>query len=272
MKKFLFLVATLSVSASFAAKHSVPGSDTLAGVMTDTIVAAGMDQEVVYTGGGSGVGEKALANGEVGLTAMSREIKPEIQAQMRSAGVEVVGHVIALDGLALFVNKGNILAGMDMPTIAKIFTCEIKSWSDVPGSGRSGAIKVYRRNDNSGTTDSFKHFFGIKKFGDCVVVVNETIDIAERTSKEPDAVGYAGLSGAVNGNRAIAVSKTGTAFVQPATGTIRDGSYPLTRSLYIYEVKGQRQLNAVESKLMGYLTDRSFLDPIVQDHDFITLN
>ncbi len=265
------LVLSLSLSAN-AAKHLFSGSDTMAGLLTDAIVASGMDQSIGYVGGGSSVGEKALVAGEINMTALSREIKPEAAQQLNAVGVAAKAHVIALDGLSIFVNSSNPVRGMNFATLTKIFSCEYTNWSQVPGAGKTGAIKAFRRNDVSGTTDTFKSLVGIKKFGDCVTVSAETVDIAEQTARDPDAVGYAGESGKKEGNRAIGVAATGEAYVLPATATIRSGSYPLSRKLYIYEATGARKANRVEKQLLEQVLDRSFMDPIVQDHDFVTID
>lgn len=265
----LFNLASLSAGA----RDLISGSDTMGGVMTDAIIAAGMDNVIGYVGGGSGVGEKALVNGEIGMTAMSRAMKPEALAQAAAAGVTPVGHIVGLDGLIILVNKANPMAGTDFSTLVRIFSCEFTSWSQVPNSGKAGAIHAFRRNDQSGTTDTFKSLTGIKKFGDCVTVLNETADIAEKTATDVDAIGYAGLSGHKEGNRSIGVAKSaGEAFVTATTATIRNGLYPLARSLYIYEATGARKPNQVEAQLLEQVLDRSFLDPILQDHDFVTLN
>jgi phosphate transport system substrate-binding protein len=274
IKKFVMALGLIcSLSTATQAKQLISGSDTVAGLMTDAIIAAGMQEDIGYVGGGSGVGEKALLNAEIGMTAMSRQIKPEVQEQLRTQGVEVLEYIVALDGLGIFVNSTNSAAGIDLALLAKIFTCEVRNWDQIPGSGKVGQINVYRRNDQSGTTDTFKNLVGVKSFGACVTVVNETIDIAEKTASDVNAVGYAGLSGKKEGNRTLAVAKdTASQYVQPATTTIRNQTYPLARKLFIYSVSGTRAMNNIESQLLEQLTDRSFMDPIVQDHDFITID
>lgn len=273
MKYSVLLTAVLVSTAPFAqAKHLISGSDTMGGVMTDAIIAAGMDQEIGYVGGGSGVGEKALVNSEIGMAAMSREMKPELLVQAQAAGVNPVAHVVALDGVAVFVHGTNGTPGLDLNTLARIFSCEITSWAQVPGAGKATAIHAFRRDDLSGTTDTFKSLVGIKKFGACVTVANETADIAEKTATDVDAIGYAGLSGKKENNRELAISKAGTAYVQPTAGTIRNETYPLSRKLFIYEASGARKPNKIEAQLLEQVLDRSFLDPIVQDHDFVTID
>lgn len=272
------VIAAAAITLAFsghvhAAKVTFAGSDTLAGAMTDAIIAAGLESQIQYVGGGSGTGEKGLLNGDQGIAPMSREIKPEIQSQLIAAGVQPVAHVVALDGISLFVKSTNSVASLDIQTIARIYTCEFTAWEQIPGSGLKGPIKAYRRNDQSGTTDAFKHFTGLKTFGACVTVLNETADISEATARDGSAIGYAGLSGKTADNRSVAVSATpGAAAVLPTTQTIRDFSYPLARRLYVYEATGARTTNAAETTLLESVTDRSFMDPIVQAHEFITID
>lgn len=272
MSTFLMLATSAFLSTAQAQKQSFSGSDTMGGLLTDAIIAAGFDKEITYVGGGSGVGEKAFLNGEINLTALSRPMKPEVVSQLQALGVNPEANVIALDGVAVFVNETNKTAGLDLLTVSKIFTCEITSWAQIPGSGKSSAIHAFRRNDQSGTTDTFKSLVGLKNFGACVTVLNETADIAEKTATDSDAIGYSGLSGKNEHNLELALAKSRSQFVQPTAATIRNETYPLSRKLYLYSASGKRSPNAVEAKLLEQLLDRSFLDPIVQDHDFITID
>lgn len=272
MKKLL-VIAIAVTGLNAQAKHQFAGSDTLAGVMTDAIIQAGMDQSISYVGGGSGNGEKGLATGDQGIAPLSREIKPDVLAQLTAQGVKATAHVIALDGISIFVKKDNNLPKLDFPTLVRIFTCEFTKWEQVAGSSLKGEIHAVRRNDASGTTDAFKSITGLKTFGACVRVLNETADVAEATSRDIMAIGYSGLSGTTAENRSVAVSRdAATAAVLPTTSSIRNFSYPLSRKLYVYEVSGARSANTAEKQLLDSVLDRSFLDPIVQAHEFITID
>ena len=280
MKKNLFVLSTVFVTtlASFTVRAEsisrIKGSDTMAGIMTDAIFASGLNNEIVYEGGGSGLGETALVNGEQGIAAMSRAIKNEATTALKTKGVDVVGHVVALDGIGIFVNESNTVAGLDLAQLKAIFTCTVTKWENVAGSNKTGEIKAYRRNDASGTTDTFKNLVGVKDFGKCVTVLAETNDIAEKTSTEANAIGYSGATAKRDGNTAVAVAAAGsTKFVHLNVNTVRSNDYPLSRKLFIYEVKGAKTPNTSEEKLLNsYLLDRSFLDPIVQDHEFYTVD
>lgn len=263
----------LSSAANAQVRQSFQGSDTLAGVMTDALAASGMESQLTYVGGGSTNGEKAILNGEQGLAPMSREVKKEVVESAKAQGVEFIPHVIGLDGVGVFVNRSNAIDRFDFATLRDIFTCKTTQWQQVPGSRRTGEIKAFRRNDVSGTTDTFKTLVGIKEFGACVKVLAETVDVAHATESIADAIGYSGLSAKRDNNHAAPLAKAaGDAAVEPTTATVRDGSYPLARKLFVYEVSGTRKPSTAETAFLGYLTDRSFLDPIIQDNEFITLD
>ncbi len=272
--RLISAVALSTISASaFAAPFTFKGSDTLAGMMTDAIQAAGLAEEIQYVGGGSGKGEEAIAAGQQGIAPMSRELKKEAIAKAAAAGIEVIAHPIALDGLGVFVNKSNPVSKLSLPQVKAIFLCEVTDWSKVPGSTMTGAIEVFRRDDNSGTTDTFKSLVGIKTFGACVKVLPETADIANETATNPNAIGYSGLSATREGNRPLSLSKVdGAGSYLPTVHNVRVKLYPLARTLFVYEARGSYSLNSAELKLMPQILDRSFMDPIVQQNDFITLD
>lgn len=270
---YLLLSMALVAPAALAQTHSLRGSDTLAGVMTDAIVAAGLDGRVAYLGGGSTLGESSLVGREQGISPMSRLFKQAALDAASATGISPVAHVIGLDGVGVFINAGNGTAKLSLGQLKAIFTCALTQWQDIPGSGLAGPIRVVRRNDSSGTTDTFKSLVGISQFGACAMPLAETADIAEVTASDATAIGYAGMTARRDGNRAAAVASSDAALgVLPTVATIRSKAYPLARELYVYEATGSHRPNELEATLLGYLLDRSFMDPILQDNDFYTVD
>src|SRR5690349_6477359 len=115
MVMILFCVSLFSLNLAFAdgPAHTLHGSDTLAGAITDAIIAAGMDKEVVYVGGGSGTGETAILNGDQGIAPMSRPVSAQAADLAKSKGLALTPHVLGLDGIGIFVNDNNSLKGVD---------------------------------------------------------------------------------------------------------------------------------------------------------------
>ncbi|MBC7977307.1 MAG: substrate-binding domain-containing protein [Myxococcales bacterium] len=274
-----FSIAGLLVGLTFAVPHAhaqvaqLRGSDTLFDVVGDSINQSGLQTELQYLGGGSGLGETGLRTGTQGIAPMSRALNNAAIIDLQNQGVTPVQHVIGLDGVSLFVRSTNTtLTRIDIPTLRSIYTCQITNWSNVPNSGgKTGVINAFRRNDASGTTDTFKTLVGITTFGACVTVVNTTQDISTATATDANAIGYAGLSGEVAGNKPLAVSRTLTSTaVAPTAATIRAFSYPLARRLFLNTVADGRFPSDAEQALLDVMLDRSFLDPILTAREFIT--
>jgi phosphate transport system substrate-binding protein len=262
-------VTTTSVAA-LAAPLAIQGSDTLAGLLTDAIIAGGLDGSIQYLGGGSGKAEAGLVAGTQGIAPMSKPFSDTAKASAAAKGVSVEEHIIGLDAVSLWVKSDNSIKSLDLDTVRKIYSCEITDWSAVSSS--SGAIKVYARNDVSGTTDTFKKLVKIDKFGPCVTALAETADVAVKTSNDVLAIGFSGLSAKRPQNRIVplAVTAGGEAF-EPTAANVRAFKYPLSRKLYVYEAKGSLTPGQAENQLLDLLLDPSFINPILLDHDFITL-
>lgn len=273
MKRQLFFgslwIGTSLFAQAYAGSLTLKGSDTLAPYMEDAIRGSGVESSVVYQGGGSSLGESALINKEQHLAPMSRAFKPEQLQKAAAAGIQIVEHVIGLDGVGVFVNKSNSTVSLTLDQLKKIYSCDITNWSAV--GGQDEAITAYRRDDASGTTDTFKSLLGLSSFGSCVKVLNDTSAIADVTAKEASAVGYSGLSAIRDGNRELPLAKSADApAYAPSPANIRSFDYPLARRLYVYEAVGS--LTEGEQTLLNKILDRSFSDPILAKHDFFTLD
>jgi phosphate transport system substrate-binding protein len=276
MKKSLSLLAFALAGATSLTAHADPfgfrGSDTLFGAITDAINQSGLADQLQYLGGGSGLGETGLAGGTQNIAPMSRALKDAVIENLQNQGVTPVQNVIGLDGVSDYVKADDSVAQIDIATLRAVFTCAIVDWADVPGSNQSGPIAVFRRNDDSGTTDTFKTLVGITAFGACVTPLATTEAIAAQTSTDPSAIAYAGLSGERPGaNKPLAIGAVAEGpFVLPAQDSIRDFSYPLARRLYLQVASGARAPSEAEQALVDRVLDRSFFDPILIANEFVT--
>ena len=76
---------------------------------------------VTYNATGSGAGIQAVLEGRCDIGLSSRNLKDEETAK----GLD--GTVLAIDGIAIIVNPNNPVSDLDVETIAKIYTGEIKN-------------------------------------------------------------------------------------------------------------------------------------------------
>lgn len=144
-------------------------------------------------------------------------------------------HVIGLDGLAIIVHRDNLVGALSTDQIAKIFAGKISDWAEV--GGRPGAITLYRRDDKSGTTDTFnalvmapskeKINFSAKPFEVSEKLVDEV-------TLDPGGIGYVGLAYVGNKARALSIRSSCGVPVKPTVFAIKAGEYPLARRLFLY--------------------------------------
>ncbi len=92
---------------------------------------------------------------EIGMASRSIQQKEVIDlADLGNMTGVKSEHVLALDGLAVILNPSNPVRTLSKAQIAGIFTGAVKDWSEVGGT--PGPITRYRRDDKSGTWDTFK--------------------------------------------------------------------------------------------------------------------
>jgi len=184
---------------------------------------------------GSATAFEALANGTTDIGMASRKVKPDEASQLSSLGDMTAfsnEHVLGLDGIAVIVNRANPIASLSKDQLAAIFSGQTSDWSRV--GGRSGDIKLYARDDKSGTYDTFKSLVltgaplagSAKRFED-------SNELADAVANDPNGIGFVGLP-YVRGAKAIAVSEKGAIPLQPNRFTVATEDYPLSRRLYLY--------------------------------------
>jgi phosphate transport system substrate-binding protein len=87
----------------------------------------------------------------------SRKIKPAEQAMLTALGdmnSPACDHVLALDGIAIIVNKGNPIANLSRRQTQAVFSGQTTDWSKV--GGNPGHIDLFARDDRSGSYDTLE--------------------------------------------------------------------------------------------------------------------
>ncbi|MCB0545371.1 MAG: phosphate ABC transporter substrate-binding protein, partial [Saprospiraceae bacterium] len=193
------------------------------------------------TGGGSGVGIAALLNGRTDVANASREMNAYEYRMASQRGLDVEPFIFATDALALIVHPAVNIDSLDLNALGKIFSGNIRDWSQVGGAG--GPISLYGRQSNSGTFMYFREHVVGRDFSPALKQMNGNAQILEAVRNDPNAIGYVGLGYLTDseghlraGIRVIKLSiKKGDPAVSPLDRqSILEGRYPLTRPLYHY--------------------------------------
>ena len=228
-------------STALSGVVNTDGSTSMADVMAvlqETFKGLYPDVTVNYSGTGSGSGIEAVLSGTCDIGLASRALKAEEEEK------GAVGHVVALDGVAVVVNPSNPVADLTMEQIAQIFTGEITNWSQLGGGDLE--IVVLGREAGSGTRGAFEEIVGV---ADACAYTNEygsTGDVIGSVASNPNAVGYASLS-AVNDS----VSAVRVGGVACSEATVKDGSYAIQRP-FVMVTKAGVQLTAQAQAFLDY--------------------
>jgi phosphate transport system substrate-binding protein len=219
------------------------GSDTmvnLALAWAETYQDLHPEVRVSVTGGGSGTGLAALTNGTVDIANASRAIKSEEIELAQATGFIPFEQAVASDAIAVIVNPENPVAELSIDQISKIYLGEITNWQEVGGEDRP--IVLLSRETNSGTHVYFLEAVVRKgNSDDTNIFAAETLllpsseGIIAEVRDNPNAIGYDGLGYVIPEVKTIAISKAeGEPYVKPSVESVSNGSYPISRDLYMY--------------------------------------
>ncbi len=225
------------------------GSDTLNNLITlwaEAFRKVYPNVNVQIEGKGSSTVPPALIKGTAQLGPMSRKMKrSEQEAFENKHGYGPTGIAVAIDALAVFVNKDNPLAGLSLQQVDAIFSkhrrsgfpTDITIWGQVglDGAWKNTPISLYGRNSASGTYGYFKSKALFK--GDYKDTVKEqpgSASVVQGVGTDKGAIGYSGIGYRTSGVRAVPLSKKkGRPFHRPTYANALSGKYPLARALYI---------------------------------------
>ncbi|WP_372866461.1 substrate-binding domain-containing protein [Pseudomonas sp.] len=186
---------------------------------------------------GSSTGFAALQDSSADLAASSRPIKDSEVSALAALGdlqSRDAEQIIAIDGLAIILHPSNPLGALRIEQLAQIFSGELQDWAQV--GGNSGPIKLYARDDNSGTYDTFKEL--VLSANGTVLAPSalrfESSDaLSDAVSHDPDGIGFIGLP-YIRQAKAVAIAAGESQAMLPSTTLIATEDYPLSRRLFLY--------------------------------------
>jgi phosphate transport system substrate-binding protein len=257
------------------------GSDSLNNLMT--YWAEGFKKKypnvnLQIEGKGSSTAPPALIAGTAQLGPMSREMKgSEIEGFEKKYGYKPTKIGVALDSLAIFVNKDNPVKSLSLDQVDAIFSKtrksghgEITTWGQVGVTGKLAnmPISLYGRNSASGTYGYFKEH-ALKK-GDFKNSVKEqpgSASVVEGVARDIAAVGYSGIGYTTSGVRAVPLSvKDGGAAAEANYQNVLSGKYPMSRMLYIYVAKKPGQpLPKLVEEFLKYVLSKEGQQVVIKD-------
>ncbi len=257
------------------------GSDTLANLMTlwaEEFNRIYPNVNIQIQAAGSSTAPPALTEGTSNLGPMSREMKDdELEAFEDKYGYKPTAIPVAVDALAVLVNKDNPVKGLTMEQVDAIFSSTRKCGgaSDIENWGQAGVsawgaktIQLYGRNSVSGTYGYFKEHALCK--GDFKSNVNEqpgSASVVQSVTSSVNGIGYSGLGYSTSGVRMVPLAKKGsTTFVDATPENAIAGNYPLTRYLFVYVNKKPNQpLAPLEDEFIKMVLSQTGQQAVIKD-------
>jgi phosphate transport system substrate-binding protein len=258
------------------------GSDTLNNLMT--LWAEGFQRQypnvrIQIEGKGSSTAPPALISGTAQLGPMSRPMKAsEIEEFERKYGYKPTEIRVALDALAVYVNKDNPLEQLDMQVVDTIFSktrrCGGKkapaTWGDVGVTGpwASRPISLYGRNSASGTYGFFKdHALCGGDYRDQVKEQPGSASVVQGVTEDAAGIGYSGIGYRTSGVKPLRLAaRPGATAYGVSQEEVNSGEYPLSRFLYVYLNKApNRPLDPLVREFVEYICSREGQEVVVKD-------
>lgn len=205
---------------------------------------------VTYNATGSGAGIQAVQEGRCDIGLASRNLKDAEKAN----GLKET--ILAYDGIAIIVNPENPVNNLDLKTIAKIYTGEIKNWKEI--GGKDAEIVLIGREAGSGTRDGFESITDTE--GKCAYrqELTSTGDVITTVASNPNAIGYASLASVKDTVKALKIDG-----VTANEETIKNGTYVVQRP-FVLVTKTDVTLSESAQEFFDFITSEAAHEIIIE--------
>ncbi len=276
----------------------IAGSDTMQPIMVKAAAAFKLWQpniKIAIQGGGSDTALKQfiqdqatirrgdaqakghLVSGHVNLLASSRPLTDEERQDFRTRyGFAPTEIPIALDAIAIYINHQNPLQGLTLEQVDGLFSQSRKRGaSNITTWGQLGLgdkwehqpVRLYGRDKRSGTRTAFINIALLE--GTLKSEVKEepgpAMEILD-ISRDILGMGYAGVGFQASTVRILPIApKEGAMPVAPSAEAAMNGTYPLTRALYLYAKRTPAgDLEPEVAELLRYINSREGQETITR--------
>lgn len=258
------------------------GSDTLNNLMTfwsEGFRKLYPNVNIQVEGKGSSTAPPALMERTAQIGPMSREMKKqELEAYESKHGYKPTKIIVALDALAVYVNKDNPVESLSLPELDAIFSKtrkggypnDVETWGQLgmTGSLASRPISLYGRNSASGTYGFFKENALFKgDYKDAVKEQPGSSSVVQGVAKDIAGIGYSGIGYKTSDVQVVPISKKkGDAAYTPDYENVLSGNYPLGRPLLIYIEKVPNEpLDPLVKEFLTFVLSKEGQEIVVKD-------
>jgi len=258
------------------------GSDTLNNLMT--LWSEGFHSiypgvKIEIEGKGSSTAPPALIEGASQFGPMSRQMKPkEKDAFEKKFGYKPSRVRVAVDALAVFVNKDNPIKSLTLQQVDAIFSKNrkgglsrnIRTWGDLglKGDWSDQPISLYGRNSASGTYGYFKKVALFKgDYKDSVKEQPGSSAVVQGIASDKYGIGYSGVGYKTADVRTVPLAvEYGEDSFDANAENAYSGDYPLARFLYVYvNKKPNYNLEPLRGEFIKYIFSKQGQTVVIKD-------
>ncbi len=247
-----------------------PLSERMAELFQQEGYAGNVTVDSIGTGAGF---ERFCKAGETDISNASRKIKDSEVEACKAIGREPIAFRVGTDALSVVVSAENdFITALTMEQLGKIFTAQVTKWNEVDPSFPAETILVYGPGADSGTFDYFNEVIVaplyLNKDGKADTAAGKAALLGAPGAQfsEDDNVLVKGVEGSKyaigyfgfayfneNKGKLKAVAVEG---VEPSQATVDDGTYPISRPLFIYsDAKIVKEKPQVAAFIYFYLSN-----------------
>jgi phosphate transport system substrate-binding protein len=260
---------------------SVDGSSTV-GPLTEAIAeqfnADNPDVHVAVGTSGTGGGFEKFCPGETDISDASREIEPDEAKACQSKGIGYDGIQVANDALTVTINPDNPVKCATVDQLKSVWEPKstVGNWSEIQGLQPSfdADLALYSPGTDSGTFDFFTDKINGEEGAQRTAGVNDIGEDDNATvtgvSGAEGGMGYFGYSFFKENEDKVKALEidSGNGCVAPSPTTAQDGSYYLSRPLFVYPSDKALANPTVDAFLTFYLDN---INAIAEQIGFIPM-
>ena len=280
----------------------ISGSSTvepISSVVAEIFNETNPEVAISVDGPGTGDGFELFCNGETDISDASRPIEEDEVKLCEKNGIEYTELEVALDGLTVMTNPENTgVTCLNNGDLYALFGPEsegIDTWNgadslatEVGGNGGFPdlPLEITAPGEESGTYDAFIELSGIPDTAeaqgapeadwetlrqDYQPSPNDNVIITAMEGS-PGALGFVGFAFAEEAGDAVKELEIdgGDGCVAPSAESVSDGSYPLSRSLYIY-VSAEAAARPEVAAYVDYYVGDEAMTSLVEEVGYIAL-
>lgn len=252
-------------------------TDVSATSPNDKIISGEINGHIEYIelqAHGSGTAFTDLLKDETDMGMSSRPIKNKERDDLltKTGDLSISGneHILGLDGLAIITSPSNNISSLTIDQLVSIFSGDITNWSQL--GGKDIPIKIYARDEKSGTWDSFKAMVldsHKAKLSESATRVESSSELSDSVARENGAIGFIGLPYVRHAKLIAVASSDKNKAIMPTHFTVGTEDYPLSRRLFFYTPQINPNIEAQEF-VHFVATERG--QSIVEDVGFVSQN